>query len=65
MFYHILLITYNFRSLFDHHRGSFTEVITEYSNMPNCICGTTQRYNECIKSSIWSQNVDLYTIKNR
>ena len=27
--------------------------------------GTTQRYNEYLKPSIWSQNVSLYIIKNK
>ena len=61
--YYYLLITFD--RFCDHHHGSFTKVIREYRKLPNCICGTTQRYNECLIYSMWSQNIALYTVKNR
>ena len=38
---------------------------SEYNKLPNCVSGTTERYDRCLRLSIWSQNVSLYIIKNR
>jgi hypothetical protein len=29
----------------------------EYNKLPNCVSGTTERYDRCLRLSIWSQNV--------
>lgn len=30
-----------------------------HNKMPNCISGTTQHYNSCLKFPVWSQIVNL------
>jgi len=47
----------------DLHQGTFTRVLN--TQQPNYLIGTTQRYNECLKPSMWSQNVREYIIKNK
>ena len=37
----------------------------EYNKLSNDISLTTKRYNECLKFSLWSQNVSLCTVKIR
>jgi hypothetical protein len=38
---------------------------SKHNQLPNCVSGTTQLYDRCLRLYIWSQNVSLYIIKNR
>ena len=34
----------------------------QYNKLPNYVSGTTERYNKCLKFSIWPQNVSWRTV---
>jgi hypothetical protein len=38
---------------------------SEHNQLPNCVSGTTQRYDRCLRFYMWSQNVSLCVTKYR
>ena len=51
-----------FEQLCDPHQDGFKLVLTIQKKLPNCITGTTVRYNRFLKIYTCSQNASLFVI---